>query len=109
MGDQVEPPPKKIKAGQEFIDLIEECYDITFNHMDGIPDDKSIRLEEGLQQIRKILEQIQSSSDVSFGPTRSSAKITWGKCLSLMLQNGPESIRALKVLTDRLSPSGGLL
>lgn len=103
-----EPPSKKIKQGQEFINLIDDCYQLRFRDEDKT-EEKILRLKEDTHKIRDILEQVKSSRDVSFGPTRLAAKINWGKCLGLMLESGPDSVKALKVLTDTLSPGGGLL
>lgn len=104
-----EPPSKKIKVGQEFIDLIEECYDMLFGNKDGPPESERARLNEGIAQIRKILEQVHSSQDLSFGPTQSKSKIAWGKCVSIMLETGTESLRSVQLLTGRLSAGAGLL
>lgn len=103
-----EPPNKKIKASEDFVDLVNECYTIVYRTPLKTDDDKS-RLNAGMQKIRNTLEQINSSSDVSFGSTRTSAKINWGKCLGLLVEDGPESFKAMKVLTERLNPGGGLL
>lgn len=108
LAKMTEPPSKKIKPAQEFINLIDDCYLLRFRDIDKT-EEKNQQLEEDTQKIREILEQVRSSSDVSFGPTRLAAKINWGKCLGLMLESGPESLKALKVLTDTLSPGGGLL
>ena len=107
MADITEKPPnKKIKGEQEFIGLIDDCYRLKFNENQFEGD--NVELMTGIRKIRDTLERAQSSGDVPFGPTRFSSKITWGKCLYLMLESGPESFKALKVL-NRLSPGGGLL
>lgn len=103
-----EPPVKKIRPAEDFVSLIDDCYRLRFRDMDK-SEEKLEQLDDGTQKIREILEQVKSSSDVSFGATRLAAKINWGKCLGLMLESGPESLQALKVLTDTLSPGGGLL
>lgn len=107
-GDNIEPPSKRIKSGEEFINLIDECYELQFSVKEK-SEDQIRRLDRGIQQIRDTLENVVSSSDVSFGSTRSASKINWGKCVSLMLETGLDNLNSLKVLTDRLSPGGGLL
>lgn len=107
--NMAEPPIKKIKPAEEFINLIDDCYRIRFGDASGRTTEKIQQLDDGTQKIREILEQVKTSSDVSLGPTRLASKINWGKCLGLMLESGPESLKALKVLTDTLSPGGGLL
>jgi len=106
--EATEPPSKRIKSGEEFINLIDECYELQFSVKDK-SEDQLKTLESGVSKIRDTLEHVVSSSDVSFGSTRSASKINWGKCVSLMLENGLDNVKALKVLTDRLSPGGGLL
>lgn len=103
-----EPPSKRIKCGQEFVELINECYNLKFKNQTKT-DEQEETLRVGLQKLRETLEQTTSSSDVSFGATKTSAKINWGKCLGLLLEDGPHSLCAIKVLTERLSPGGGLL
>lgn len=103
-----EPPSKKIKSGQEFIEIINECYDLKFKNLNKtIEQEESLKV--GLQRIRETLENTTSSSDVSFGATKTASKINWGKCLGLLLEDGHHSLNAIKVLTERLSPGGGLL
>lgn len=104
----IEPPSKKIRASENFVDLINECYNIVYRTPIKSKDDYE-KLSIGMQKIRDTLEQINSSSDVSLGSTRTSAKINWGKCLGLLVEDGPESFKAMKVLTERLNPGGGLL
>lgn len=103
-----EPPSKKIKSGQEFMQTISECYDLKFNS-DKRSEQQLQDLNEGLTRIRDTLESIKSSSDVPLGNNRTLAKINWAKCMSLLLEDGPKSARAIKVLVGRLSPGGGLL
>lgn len=103
-----EPPNKKIKAGQDFVDLINECYTLYFRNSNRSEEDQE-KLRNGMQQIREILEQISSSSDVSLGSTRTAAKISWGKCLGLLVEDGANSFKAMKILTEKLNPGGGLL
>lgn len=101
-----QPPSKKIRSEQEFIGLIDECYRLKF--IDDMKEDENEDLRSGIMKIRDILEHAKSSGDVPFGPTRFSSKITWGKCLYLMVETGQDSLRAVKVL-NRISPGGGLL
>lgn len=109
MEANVEPPPiKKIRSEQEFIRLIEDCYRIHFN-LTSRSEQEEEELQIGLKKIQETLEQAQSSRDVSFGQSRAGTKITWGKCLSLMLETGPQNLAALKNLCGRLSPGGGLI
>lgn len=104
----IEPPSKRIKAGLEFTETISECYDLKFKNPNTTDKEKE-RLKAGLLQLRQTLEQTTSSSDVPFGPTKTSSKINWGKCVELLLEDCPPSLGAIKVLTERLSPGGGLL
>lgn len=103
-----EPPSKKIKPGQEFIEMINECYELKFKNLNKTQEEEE-SLKAGIQRIRETLENTTSSSDVSFGATKTSSKINWGKCLGLLLEDGHHSLSAIKVLTERLSPGGGLL
>lgn len=103
-----EPPNKKIK--NDLLDLINECYDLMFKRNgDFSPDVNKSALESGVKKIRETLERATSSSDVSFGATKPSAKINWGKCLALLLEDGVASLMAVKILTEKLNPGGGLL
>lgn len=109
MTDNIEQPPnKKLRSEQEFIRLIEDCYKMHFNSTNKTQEEEE-QLQAGLKKIQDILEQAQSSRDVSFGQSRSSTKITWGKCLSLMLETKPHNLLALKNLSGPLSPGGGLI
>lgn len=109
MADAIEPPPnKKIRSEQDFIRLIEDCYRIHFNKVNKTEEEEE-QLQTGLKKIQEILEQAQSSCDISFGHSRPSTKITWGKCLSLMVETGPQNLKALRNLCSHLSPGGGLL
>jgi hypothetical protein len=103
------PPSKKIKFGQEFIELIEDCYDTLFNNDQRTEEDQA-RLDENIAKICETLEQVQSSYDVAFGPNRVKAKITWAKCLYLLLESGEQkSLRSLNILTGQLRPGVGML
>lgn len=103
-----EPQIKRIKSGQEFVETINECYDLKFRNLKKSVDEEEL-LRAGLQRIRETLEKTTSSSDVSFGATKTASKINWGKCLGLLLEDEHYSLNAIKVLTERLSPGGGLL
>lgn len=103
-----EPQIKRIKCGQDFVGTINECYDLKFRIIEKSNDQEEL-LKGGLQRIRETLEKTTSSSDVSFGPTKTASKINWGKCLGLLLEDQHYSLNAIKVLTERLSPGGGLL
>lgn len=100
------PPLKKIK--NDLLDIIRECYRIKFAKSVVDDLDKEI-LDSGVAKIRETVERATSSSDVSFGATKTSAKINWGKCLSLLLEDGVRSLLAVKILTEKLNPGGGLL
>lgn len=103
-----EPPIKRIKSGQDFMDLICDCYDLKFNSKTMCEEEKQ-RLRAGVKRIRETLEQTKSSSDITFGDTRTNSKITWGKCLALLLEDGSNSLTAIGILTGKLSPGGGVL
>lgn len=109
MDDSVEAPPiKKIKFGQEFIELIEDCYETLFNN-DQRSDEEQARLDDNIAKICETLEQVQSSDDVAFGPNRARARITWAKCLYLLLESGgSKRLRPLNVLTGPLKPGFGM-
>jgi len=106
--DMAEPPSKRARSGENFVNLINDCYDLKFRKT-GLTLEEEDSLKLGTQRIRETLESTISSSDLSFGTTRTSAKINWGKCLGLLLEDGHNSLDALRVLTERLSPGGGLL
>lgn len=102
-----EPPIKKLKCGEDFVDLINECYDLQFDKSDKTQTDiEDLNLKA--QKIRETVANINSSSDLQFGETRISARINWGKCLAILLENGHHDLTATKILTERLSPGGGL-
>lgn len=103
-----EPPVKKIKSEPELVELITKYYELgSKSCLDGV--EKPDSLKSGLREIRSHLEKATSSRDVSFGSTRTSAKLNWAKCLELMLEDEPESLTAVKILTEKLNPGGGLL
>lgn len=106
--ENLEPSNKKIKSGPDFSDIIIECYDLKFNvHIRTKEQDET--MVNHIRTIRETLELTVSSSEISFGTTRVLAKINWGKCLSLLLEEGLQCIKALVVLTGKLNPGGGLL
>lgn len=103
-----EPPSKKIR--NDLQEVIIECYNLKFSKF-GQPlgDSQYATVKSGIKRIRETVELATSSSDVSFGSTKPSAKINWGKCLALLLDDGPESLLSVKILTEKLNPGGGLL
>ena len=104
-----EPPPfKRIKTGLEFVDLINECYDLKFRNLNKTEEEHN-QLIKGTIKIRETIEQFSTSADVFFGSTKTFAKISWAKCLSLLLEDGPKSSGAVRILAERFSPGGGLL
>lgn len=109
-GDEFKEPPSKRIKSEEFVTLIDDCYELQFSIEESRrTEDQKERLRDGIKQIRCTIEQVMSSNDISLGATRSANKINWGKCVSLLLENGPENIKALSVMTGRLTPGGGLL
>lgn len=110
-----EPAIKRIKSSyienledKSFSVLLDYCYDLKFNILEKTQEQEE-ELKRGLQTIQEILEKTNSSRDISFGKTRVLAKINWGKCLSLLLEGGAESLQALSILTGKLNPGAGLL
>lgn len=95
-----EPPSKRIK--NDFTNLINLNYETKFVKQDNIND-------KDMTSIRQTIEAAKSSSDISFGATKSEAKINWGKCLSLLIEDGQHSFMALSILMSKLNPGGGLL
>lgn len=102
-----EPPVKKLKSGEDFVELINDCYTLQFDRTDKT-DTEVETLNLKAQQIRETVENVISSSDLQFGETRISARINWGKCLAVLIANGHHNLAATKILTERLSPGGGL-
>lgn len=89
------------------MELINECYELQFDKSEKT-DAEIEDLNSKAQRIRETVENITSSSDLQFGETRISARINWGKCLAVLLENGHQNLTATKILTERLSPGGGL-
>lgn len=99
-----EPPNKRIKnefENREFIDWINNCYDLKFRQMKEIP-------TSDIEHIREVLLAAKSSIDVPWGRTKAECKINWGKCLGILIEDGARSLGVLKKLTDMLNPGGGL-
>lgn len=103
----VGPPNKSIKSGEDFMSLIDSCYEIKFGTKDKTVEQEEF-LAQGVKTIRETLEASTSSRDISFGNTRTSTQINWGKCLGVLLEDGPDSLNAIKILTERFSVGGGL-
>lgn len=102
------PSTKRIKSDTNFPQLINEMYDLKFNVMDRTKEQDEALLN-GLQNIRETLEATNSSSEISFGTTRVLAKVNWGRCLSLLLDDDTASLKGLNILGGKLNPGGGLL
>lgn len=93
------PPNKRIKS-EDLSQILDKCYQLKYHVGPG-----SKELAEGLELIRNAL----LSGSACFGSTRMEVKTNWGKCLALMLDDIPDGIEALKILTKKLGTGGGML
>lgn len=107
MSDQ--PPVKRAKPTQEFVEIVSEAYDLKFKFEDEDQDKGSEKLEGLIEKIRSSIENVVDSKDISFGTSIPDIKSNWTKCLSLLLADGYQNTKAVNIMIQKLNPGAGFM
>lgn len=106
MISSTEPPQKRAKTGEDLIQVVNNCYNLMFRQTE-LSEEEKATLASGMEYIRTTLKQASRGYGV-LGPNRTTAKITWGKCMGLLLEEGTFCHESIEILMGRLNPGGAL-